>query len=314
MNQSNRETVVVNDVGPRDGLQNQRKILEPEQRLQLIHALLDAGMKHIEVGAFVSPKAVPAMAGADRILAGLPHRPDVQFTTLVPNLKGFELARDAGARSVSMVLYASEGMAQKNARMSCAQAEEDTIRIMSLARDAGIRVTATIAVSFECPFDGKVEPAVVEGITQRMLQQGVDEVCIADTIGAANPAQVKALADALVQQHGNEQLSFHFHDTRALGLANVYAAVEAGIRKFDSSIAGLGGCPFAPGASGNVATEDVVMLLGQMGFETGIDLPKLLQASALAQELTGTAPGGRALAWLQRYVQKQQEQPLRAAS
>ncbi|HKX57650.1 MAG TPA: hydroxymethylglutaryl-CoA lyase, partial [Xanthomonadales bacterium] len=152
------QTIIVNDVGPRDGLQNQRKILEPGQRLQLIGALLDAGMKHIEVGAFVSPKAVPAMAGADRILAGLPHRADVQFTTLVPNLKGFELARDAGAKSVSMVLYASEGMAQKNARMSRAQAEDDTIRILSLARAAGIRVTATVSVAFECPFDGKVDP------------------------------------------------------------------------------------------------------------------------------------------------------------
>jgi hydroxymethylglutaryl-CoA lyase len=308
------ETIIVNDVGPRDGLQNQRKILEPEQRLQLINSLLAADMKHIEVGAFVSPRAVPAMAGADRILAGLPHRPDVQFTVLVPNLKGFELARDAGAKSVCMVLYGSEGMADKNARMSMAQAEADTVGILAKARQAGIRVTATIAVSFECPFDGKVDPAIVEGITTRMLAQGADEVCIADTIGAANPAQVRYLATRLVQTHGAEQLSFHFHDTRAMGLANVYAAVESGIRKFDSSIGGLGGCPFAPGASGNVATEDVVMMLQQMGFETGIDLPALLQASALAKELTGTAPGGRALPWLQRYLQRQAEdQPLRAA-
>jgi hydroxymethylglutaryl-CoA lyase len=213
-----------------------------------------------------------------------------------------------------MVLYGSEAMADKNARMSRAQAEADTVDILAKARQAGIRVTATIAVSFECPFDGKVDPAIVEGITTRMLAQGADEVCIADTIGAANPAQVRYLATRLVQTHGAEQLSFHFHDTRAMGLANVYAAVESGIRKFDSSIGGLGGCPFAPGASGNVATEDVVMMLQQMGFETGIDLPALLQASALAKELTGTAPGGRALPWLQRYLQRQAEdQPLRAA-
>jgi hydroxymethylglutaryl-CoA lyase len=308
------EKVIINDVGPRDGLQNQRKILEPEQRLQLVHSLLDAGMKHIEVGAFVSPKAVPAMAGADRILAGLPDRPDVCFTTLVPNLKGFELAKAAGAKSVSMVLYASEGMAEKNARMTIRQAEDETVQMLQLAKPVGIRVTATISVAFECPFEGRVDPAVVAGITRRMLQQGADEVCIADTIGAANPAQVRSLASLLVGEHGSRQLSFHFHDTRAMGLANVFAAVESGIRKFDSSIGGLGGCPFAPGASGNVATEDVVMMLQQMGFETGIDLPKLLQASALARELTGTAPGGRALAWLQRYVQKQEaEQPCRAA-
>jgi hydroxymethylglutaryl-CoA lyase len=308
------ETIIVNDVGPRDGLQNQRKILEPGQRLQLICALLDAGMQHIEVGAFVSPKTVPAMAGADLILAGLPVRPDVRFTVLVPNIKGFELASAAGAKSVCMVLYASEGMAQANARMSMQQAESETLQILQRARASGVRVTATIAVSFECPFDGKVDPAVVAGLTARMLEQGVDEVCIADTIGAASPAEVRALADRLVGSHGNGQLSFHFHDTRALGLANVFAAVESGIRKFDSSIGGLGGCPFAPGASGNVATEDVVMLLQQMGFATGIDLPALLQASALARELTGTAPGGRALPWLQRYLQKQQaEQHQRVA-
>ncbi len=307
--------IVINDVGPRDGLQNQRQILQPEQRLQLIQSLLDAGMKHIEVGSFVSPKAVPAMAGADRILAGLPDRSDVCFTVLIPNMKGYELARENGARSVSMVLYGSEGMAQKNARMSRSQADDASMDIIALAKKDGIRVTATIAVAFECPFDGKVDPSLVEASTAQMLAVGADEVCIADTIGAANPAQVRAMASKLVQQNGCQCLSFHFHDTRAMGLANVFAAIESGIRKFDTSIAGLGGCPFAPGASGNVATEDVVMMVQQMGYETGIDLAVLLQGSALARELTGTAPGGRALPWLQRYLQKQVgEAPVRASA
>ena len=297
--------IVINDVGPRDGLQNQLKILEPAQRLQLIGALLDAGIKYIEVGSFVSPKAVPAMAGADQILVGLPDRKDVSFTVLIPNMKGYELARENGARSVSMVLYGSDGMAEKNARMSRSQADDASIDIIHLAKQDGIRVTATIAVSFECPFDGKINPLVIEETTARMLAVGADEVCIADTIGAAHPAQVRDMASKLVEQHGSQPLSFHFHDTRAMGLANVYAAIESGIRKFDSSIGGLGGCPFAPGASGNVATEDVVMMLQQMGFKTGIDLAALIQASALAKELTGTAPGGRALPWLQRYLQKQ---------
>lgn len=299
------DSIIVNDVGPRDGLQNQPKILDPQQRLQLIQSLLDAGMKHIEVGAFVSPKAVPAMAGADQLFASLPDRPNACFTALIPNLKGYELARDAGAKSVCMVLYGTDGMAQANVRMSRQQAEDSTTEILALAKNDGIRVTATVAVSFECPFDGKVDPAIVEGTAARMLAQGADEVCIADTIGAANPAQVRSMASRLTDAHGNKQLSFHFHDTRAMGLANVYAAVESGIRKFDASIGGLGGCPFAPGASGNVATEDVVMMLQQMGFDTGIDLLALLQASALAKELTGTAPGGRALPWLQRYLQRQ---------
>jgi hydroxymethylglutaryl-CoA lyase len=299
------EKIIVNDVGPRDGLQNQPKILEPQQRLQLIQSLLDAGMTHIEVGAFVSPKAVPAMAGADQLFAGLPDRPGTVFTALIPNMKGYELARDAGAKSVCMVLYGSEGMAQANVRMSIQQAESAAIDILQLAKKDGVRVIATIAVAFECPFDGPTDMAIVTDAAARMLAAGADEVCIADTIGAANPAQVRRMADALVAAHGPEKLSMHFHDTRAMGLANVFAAVESGIRKFDSSIGGLGGCPFAPGASGNVATEDVVMMLQQMGYDTGIDLPALLKAAKLAKALTGTAPGGRASAWLERYLQKQ---------
>jgi len=298
-------SITINDVGPRDGLQNQQKILSPDKRVQLIKALLDAGMDHVEVGAFVSPKAVPAMAGADQVLAGLPESGEAVFTVLVPNFRGYELARDAGAKSVSTVLYGSEGMAQANVKMSREQADQVTADILGQARQDGIRVTATIAVAFECPFDGPVAPSIVEELVGKFKGLGADEVAIADTIGAANPRQVRVLTDSLVAEHGPVKLSCHFHDTRAMGLANVFAAVESGIRKFDSSIGGLGGCPFAPGASGNVATEDVVMMLHQMGFDTGIDLNGLMQASALARDLTGTAPGGRSKAWLERYLSKQ---------
>ena len=307
MNNSN-QFVTVNDVGPRDGLQNQQKILTPGERLRLIEGLLEAGMTHIEVGAFVSPKAVPAMAGAAEIVAGLPPTEGAVFTVLIPNLKGYELALQAGARSVCMVLYGTDTMAEKNVRMTRRQADDSASEILRRARNDGVRVNATVSVSFECPFEGPVDPAIIEDTAARFLAQGADELCIADTIGAGNPAQVNRLMSRLVTEHGAERLSCHFHDTRAMGLANVYAAVEAGIRKFDSSIGGLGGCPFAPGASGNVATEDVVMLLQQMGYDTGIDLEKLLQASELARELTGTAPGGRALPWLRRYVQKRAQQ------
>ena len=292
--------ITINDVGPRDGLQNQRKILRPEDRVVLVKALLASGMKHIEVGAFVSPKAVPAMAGTDQVLAGLKDADEAVLTVLVPNFRGYELARDAGAKSVSTVLYGSEGMARANVRMSRQQADQATADILKSAKDDAIRVTATIAVAFECPFDGPVAPSVVTDTVSRFIELGADELAIADTIGAANPAQVRSLTDSLVEQHGAGQLSCHFHDTRAMGLANVFAAVESGIRKFDASIAGLGGCPFAPGASGNVATEDVVMMLQQMGYDTDIDLSMLMRASALAQELTGTAPGGRARAWLEQ--------------
>jgi hydroxymethylglutaryl-CoA lyase len=298
-------SVIINDVGPRDGLQNQQKILTPHQRVQLVEALLAAGLTHIEAGAFVSPKAVPAMAGADAVLAGLPQDDSRVITVLVPNFKGFELARDAGAKSVSTVLYGTDGMAQANVRMNRLEAEQATAEIIAGAHRDGIRVTATIAVAFECPFDGPVDPSITRDIAARFLEIGADELAVADTIGAAHPQQVRALTEALVSEHGHERLSCHFHDTRAMGLANVFAAVESGIRKFDAAIGGLGGCPFAPGASGNVATEDVVMMLEQMGFDTGISLAGLMQASSLAQKLTGTAPGGRARAWLERSVSGQ---------
>ncbi len=299
-------SVTVNDVGPRDGLQNQPKILAPAERVALVRALLKAGMNHVEVGAFVSPKAVPAMAGADEVLAGLAEGEsnDAVFTVLIPNFKGYELATAAGAKSVCMVLYGSDAMAQANARMSREQAESATADILKQARNDGVRVTSTIAVAFACPFDGPVDSSLVEDIAGRFLELETDELCIADTIGAANPRQVRSLTASLVDQHGPERICCHFHDTRAMGLANVFAAVESGIRKFDASIGGLGGCPFAPGASGNVATEDVVMMLEQMGFDTGIDLDGLMRASELAQELTGTAPGGRASAWLKRYLKR----------
>ena len=300
------ETILITDVGPRDGLQNQPKILSIEQRLELVQAISAAGVPQIEVGSFVSPKAVPAMAGTDQVFAALEA---AEFSTptiaLIPNMKGYELARAAGTKTVTMVLYASDGMAQKNAAMSMAEAEVVTLNILRLAKQDGIEVIATIAVAFECPFDGPIDPAVVETIVAKFIAAGADQLVLADTIGAAHPQQVRELTAALVASHGAEKLGCHFHDTRAMGLANVYAAVESGIRRFDSSIAGLGGCPFAPGASGNVATDDIAMMLQQMGFDTGIDLDSLMDASDLAQTLTGTAPGGRSKAWLQGYLAKQ---------
>jgi hydroxymethylglutaryl-CoA lyase len=298
--------VIVNDVGPRDGLQSQTKILSPDQRITLVAALLEAGLRHIEVGAFVSPVAVPAMAGTGEVLAGVQNHPaagDTVFTLLVPNAKGYELAVAAGAKSVCLVLYGTDGMAQANVGMSRDKAESVAAEIIHQAQADGVRVTSTIAVAFECPFDGPVDPSRVIDLAGRFLELGTDELCIADTIGAANPRQVRILTSSLVESYDADRLGCHFHDTRAMGLANVFAALESGIRKFDSSIAGMGGCPFAPGASGNVATEDVVMMLEQMGYDTGIDLAGLLRAADLARALTGTAPGGRASTWLERRLQ-----------
>lgn len=299
--------VVITDVGPRDGLQNQPRILSVEQRTALVREIAAAGVPRIEVGSFVSPKAVPAMANSDQIFKALEGQTD--FTTpciaLIPNMKGYEFARDAGAKIVTMVLYASDGMAQKNAGMSMSQTEDITVDMLSQAKQDGIEVIATIAVAFECPFDGPTDPLLVEKIVAKFLQAGASQVVLADTIGAAHPQQVRDLTALLVQRHGNDQLGCHFHDSRAMGLANVYAAVESGIRRFDASIGGLGGCPFAPGASGNVATEDVVMMLEQMGFDTGIDQVLLLRASDTAQDLTGAISGGRSKTWLQGHLLKQ---------
>lgn len=299
------DRVVFTDVGPRDGLQNQPKILTIDERLALIESIAAAGVKNIEVGSFVSPKAVPAMAGTDELVRRLPTDDSVHYSALIPNRKGYELARDAGVRTVNMVLYASEGMAQRNVKMSIVEAEEATGQILEMAKNDGVSVVAAIATAFCCPFDGPTDPGVVKDIVRRFTDTGIEQLVLADTIGAANPMEVRSLTADLVAEHGADRLGCHFHDTRAMGLALVFAALESGIYRFDASIGGLGGCPFAPGASGNVASEDVVMMLEQMGVGTGIDLEALLRASDLSEQLTGTAPGGRAKPWLGPWLEKQ---------
>lgn len=297
------QEIIINEVGPRDGLQSQPKILSVEQRLSLIDALIAADLSHIEVGAFVSPKAVPAMAGAAEIMANLGDRKG-EFSVLIPNLRGYQMAVESGAKTVAMVLYGSDGFAQKNVRMSRLEAQQQTQQILEQASADNVEVIATISTAFECPFDGPTDPAIVEELTGKLIEWGAQVVVLGDTIGSANPRQVTQLLQRLGGQFDIAKIGCHFHDTRAMGLANVYASVEAGVRRFDASIAGLGGCPFAPGATGNVATEDVVMLLNSMGFTTNIDMPKLIAASDLAEELTGTAPGGRAKPWLKPNIQK----------
>ncbi len=295
--------VWINDVGPRDGLQNQAVHLSVEQRLQLIHGLIEAGVPSVEVGSFVSPKAVPAMAGAADILAALPNGA-TDYQVLIPNLKGYQLARDAGARTVMMVVCSTETMNQKNVRSSVEQSLQAAAELIQQARQDGVRVLACAAVAWECPFEGATPPAQVLKLADRLTEAGAEELIIADTIGAANPDSVFNLMRSLAAEQGSERLTCHFHDTRAMGLANVYAALEAGIRKFDSSVGGLGGCPFAPGATGNVATEDVVMMLHQMGYTTGIDLPALMKVGLLAGSMTQQDTGGRAARWRQLQLDK----------
>jgi len=293
------EKVVINEVGPRDGLQNQPRVLAPEQRLQLIRALVKAGLPAIEVGSFVSPRAVPAMAGTDAVIAGLP-RDDIYYSALVPNQKGYELAKTSGIKAIGSVIAASNTFNEKNIRMSSAQALAVVLDLIVQSRRDGIDSLVYLSTAWECPYEGPIESRGVMALAEQVFAAGATEVIIADTIGAADPAATAALMTTLVCEFGAARLTCHFHDTRGMALANVYAALQCGIRKFDASIAGLGGCPFAPGASGNVATEDVALLLQQMGFATGIDLARLVEAAELALELTGATGGGHSLRWLQR--------------
>lgn len=298
--------VTVNEVGPRDGLQSQGKTLSIEERLLMIDALLDSGIRSIEVGSFVSPKAVPQMAGTGELFKLLPMTDAVAYSALVPNLRGYELAREAGVRSVAVVLSATETMNQRNINMSLEQTTAVCAELMQRAREDGIQSRAYVAVAFECPFEGLTPPSVVEYLTQRMFEAGADKVIIADTIGAANPRAVREVLERLATPSAAGQLSCHFHDTRGMALANVLAALECGVREFDSSIGGLGGCPFSPGATGNLATEDLVLMLDAMGLRSGIEPLALVDAVQRVQALTGTPLGGHSFRWLDRQAGKRQ--------
>ena len=293
------EKVIIKEVAARDGLQAQPKHLTVQQRIALLGALAETGVPELEIGSFVSPKAVPQMAGTDEIAANLPPA-QVAYSALVPNMKGYELAVMAGIRSHAIALAATEEMNQNNIRKSL----EDTFimgkGILDRAIAEGVDIHVYLAVAFECPYEGAVEESLVLEQVDLLMQHQPARLMIADTIGAANPAAVHCMMHKLVDRYGPERLGCHFHDTRALGLANVYAALQAGVRQFDASAGGLGGCPFAPGAKGNVATEDVVMLCESLGYDTGLDMPKLLKAVELLSEMTGAPQGGRAHSWLSK--------------
>jgi len=294
----NSEFVYINEVGPRDGLQNQKTILDTEDRLKLISLLIDANIPGIEVASFVNPKAVPAMEGAHEIIDGLQETLTCDISVLVPNMKGFELAQAAGAKIIAVVPSATETMNQKNINMSLKDTLDSSCKILESAKSEQLQTRAYVSVAWECPYEGVVEISTVLDIAHKLLSAGADEIILADTIGAANPASVDLLFQACVKEFNPSILSGHFHDTRAMALANVYAALTQGIRKFDSCIGGLGGCPFAPGAAGNLATEDLANMLNQMGFETQVDLPKLLEIVDFCSDKLGAPLGGRMSGWL----------------
>jgi hydroxymethylglutaryl-CoA lyase len=292
-----RERILINEVGLRDGLQNLPRHVPLEHKLELFHALAASGLRDFEATSFVSPKAVPQLADAAELLARLPNDRDFRYTCLVPNLRGYERAKAAGARSIAVVLAATDTFNRKNINMSLEQATGVCAEVVQQARRDGIAARAYIAAAFACPFEGPTPPATVFRLLERMSEAGATELAVADTIGAANPRQTKELLSAVVRDHGAARVAAHFHDTRGLGSALAWAALEAGVRRFDGSIAGLGGCPFAPGASGNVATEDLVFMFEDCGFDTGVDFARLLKAVDTAGTLLATSVGGRIVPW-----------------
>jgi len=297
------DIVTIKEVAARDGLQAQSVEITLEQRRELIEALAKANVPELEIGSFVSPIAVPQMAGTDELARTLP-KSGAKFSALVPNMKGYELARREGIDQIAIVLSATEQMNQNNIRKSLADTFGMASDILARARDEGVEIHAYLAVAFECPYEGKVAPSIVLAQAEELMRNEPGRLVIADTIGAANPRDVKSMMAELVSQYGAERLGCHFHDTRAMGLANVFAALDAGIRQFDSSAGGLGGCPFAPGAKGNVATEDVVMLCESSGLSTGIDMEALLQSVECLTQMMGAQQGGRAHYWLTNNWQK----------
>ena len=277
--------ILVNEVGPRDGLQNIDIILNVEERLQLINSLESAGINSLEVGSFVSSKAVPAMQKTDVLLEKLTSSSN-NYSVLIPNTYGYKEAKKNNVKEICLVLCATESMNKENINKNIKDTIDEFIEIIDMAKKDQIRSKIYISVAFECPYEGLVSSDYIYDLTREFLSYGINEVVIADTIGAAKPDQVKKLFRKLVKDFGSSDFSAHFHDTRSLALANVKAAVEEGIYKFDSCIAGLGGCPFAPGATGNLATEDLVAMLHKQGFETGIDEEMLRNSAKLAAQLT----------------------------
>ncbi len=277
------------EVGPRDGLQNEATIVAAADKVRYIEMLVDAGVTLIEATSFVSPAAVPQLADAEAVVTAIRRVPGVRYVVLVPNERGLDRALAADVRDISVFTAASESFAQRNIRMSIDASLATFGRVIARAKGAGMRVRASVSTAFGCPFEGEIAPAAVVNVARRLLDAGADELSIADTIGVATPDGVVRVVGALLDAGiGLERFGLHFHDTRGTALANVLTGLQLGVREFDSSAGGLGGCPFAPGATGNVATEDVLYLLRGLGVETGIDLDALRAASRF---IAGRLPG-----------------------
>jgi isopropylmalate/homocitrate/citramalate synthase len=288
----NVDTVKIVEVGPRDGLQNEKAVVPTEVKIDYITALADSGLHVIEAGAFVSPKWVPQMADTAEVYRNIPKDPGVEYPVLVPNMKGLDRAIEAGVKSIAIFTAASETFNKRNINMSIEESFENYAPVAVRARAEGIRVRGYVSTAFGCPYEGDVPPEKVLEVSARLLDLGCYEVSVGDTIGVGTPMQAQGVIGVLLQVIPRSKLAMHFHDTRGTALANTLAALEMGIATFDTSAGGLGGCPYAPGASGNMATEDLVYMLDSMAIETGVDLNRLVAASSIiAPYLDHPLPG-----------------------
>jgi isopropylmalate/homocitrate/citramalate synthase len=288
-----REVRIV-EVGPRDGLQNEKQTVPVETKVRLIEMLLEAGLTTIEVGSFVSPKWVPQMADTAAVMAALSQRGGVSYPVLVPNMKGLDAALAAGATEIAVFGAASEAFSQKNINCSIGESLDRFAPVAEAAREAGVKVRGYVSTVVDCPYEGAVAPSVVADVARRLVRMGCYEVSLGDTIGTATPARMQLLIDEVVKLVPVERLAVHCHDTYGQALANIYASLEKGVAVVDSAVAGLGGCPYAKGATGNVASEDVVYMLNGLDLRTGVDLDKLAAAGRYISEVLGRAPASKA--------------------
>ena len=272
------------DVGPRDGLQNEKQAVPAAIKIELVHRLQAAGLKEIEVTSFVSPKWVPQMADNAEVMAGINRQTGVRYSALTPNMQGFQAAQNSKPDEIVVFAAASEAFSQKNINCSIEESIERFAPVVEAARQAGIFVRGAMSCVVGCPYEGEVSPASVERLAKLMKGIGVQHIGVADTIGVGTPKKVQAAMEAALKHYDLNDVSGHFHDTYGQALANTLASLEMGVWQFDTSVAGLGGCPYAKGATGNVATEEVVYMLHGMGIETGIDLDKLVDAGAFISD------------------------------
>jgi len=281
------------EVGPRDGLQNEPKGVPAAVKIELVRQLVEAGLRSVEATAFVSPKWVPQMADHAEVMAGIEKKSGVAYPVLVPNMQGFEAASKAGADEIEVFGAASETFSRKNINCSIAESLERFAPVVEAARARKMRVRGAISCAAGCPYEGEVKPRAVAALAERLYEMGCYEISLADTIGVGTPRKIRSMIEAVARKVPIGRLAGHYHDTYGQALANIYASLEAGVKTFDSSVAGLGGCPYAKGATGNVATEDVIYMLDGLGIETGVDLEKLFRAGQFICKALGREPASR---------------------